>query len=68
MVFSIIVGWIMTRIILILLYFILVTPIGLLFRLFGKQFLDLRGDENQKSYWDLRIEEEKTKNRYENQF
>ena len=42
MVFATILGWVMTRVILSLLFFLMFTPIGLISRLFGKQFLGLK--------------------------
>ncbi len=69
MTFAVIMGWIMTRVILSLLFFLLVTPIGLMGRLFGKDFLDKKFKENNKeSYW---IKKEKIKierSDYERQF
>ena len=54
MIFATILGWVMTRVILGLLYFIIITPIGLIPRLFGKQFLDLRFDKSIDTYWNYR--------------
>ena len=51
MTISIILGWIMTRMILYVLFYLVVTPTGLLSRLFGKQFLDLKIDKGTSSYW-----------------
>lgn len=44
-------GWINTRVILILVYYALVTPIGLIAKLFRKDFLNLKLDKNAQSYW-----------------
>jgi hypothetical protein len=52
--FAVVAGWVMTRIVLSVLYFIVVTPIGLLARLAGKRFLDLQWRSSQKSYWNHR--------------
>ena len=54
MVFAVILGWIMTRIILSLLFYVIITPIGLTLRLFGKDILGLKAKENQSSYWNKR--------------
>ena len=48
---SIILGWIMTRVILSILFYLAVTPTSLLARLVGKRFLDLKMDKTVKSYW-----------------
>ena len=58
-------GWIMTRVILIIIFYLIVTPIGLIARLFGKQFLDLSLNENVNSFWNKRAE---TVNDMEKQF
>ena len=54
MIFAIILGWFMTRVILSLLFFLIFTSIGLTLRLFGKQFLELRWDKSKESYWNFR--------------
>lgn len=44
-------GIINTTIILFLLYFLIITPIGLIMRLFGKSNLDLKLNANLSTYW-----------------
>jgi hypothetical protein len=51
---AIVLGWIMTRVILIILFYLAVTPIGLLVKLFRKDFLDMKIDKNKDSYWQKR--------------
>ena len=68
MIFATILGWIMTRVILSLLFYIIVTPIGLIPRFFGKQFLELRWDKSKESYWNFRTNEHLKKENYEKQF
>lgn len=68
MIFATILGWIMTRIILSLLFYIIITPIGLISRLFGKQFLKLRWEKSKESYWNFRTNEYPQKQNYEKQF
>ena len=68
MIFAIILGWFMTRVILSLLFYIIITPIGLTLRLFGKQFLELRWDKSKESYWNFRTNEHLKKENYEKQF
>ena len=46
-----ILGTISTRIILTIVFYLAVTPIGLLRRLFSKDPLDMKIDKNAKSYW-----------------
>ncbi len=67
MIFATILGWIMTRVILSLLFYMILTPIGLISRLFGKQFLELKWNKTDSTYWNYRS---KRLNResYEKQF
>ena len=68
LIFGIILGWFMTHVILSLLFYIIITPIGLTLRLFGKQFLELRWDKSKESYWNFRTNEHLKKENYEKQF
>jgi membrane-bound ClpP family serine protease len=67
MVFATILGWIMTRVILSLLYYAIMTPIRLISRLFGKQFIELRWDKSKGSYWNYRSSKTEIAS-YEKQF
>jgi hypothetical protein len=42
---------VMNPLVLGLLFFVTITPIGIVMRLFGKDFLRLRLDRSAKSYW-----------------
>ena len=68
MIFGIILGWFMTRVILSLLFYVLFTSIGLTLRFFGKQFLELRWDKSKESYWNFRTNENLQNKNYEKQF
>ena len=68
MLLAIIIGWIMTRIILIIMYYIILTPISLISRLFRKQFLDLNWSNTKSSFWNLKNKNKFNKSDYENQF
>ena len=68
MTFATILGWIMTRVILSLLFYIVITPIGVLSRLFGKKFLDIKWNKSKDTYWNFRPKEQRKKEDYENQF
>ena len=68
MIFATILGWIMTRVILSLLFYIIITPIGLILRFFGKQFLELRWDKSKESYWNFRTNEHLQNEDSEKQF
>lgn len=72
MTMAVVIGWFMTRVILTILFYGVVTPLGLISRLFGKDFLNKKFDKNTSknisSYW---IPKKKTtfdKNSYEKQF
>ena len=68
MIFAVILGWIMTRVILSLLFYVVFTSIGLTLRFFGKQFLELRWDKSKESYWNYKIKKKYKKSDYERQF
>ena len=67
MTFAVIIGWIMTRIILAILFFIIITAIVVLARLFGKDFLNLKPD-NRDSFWNMRNRDRELNQDYEKQF
>jgi hypothetical protein len=66
MALSILLGWVMTRVILSVLFYLAITPLSLVLRLAGMRFLD-KG-RNEKSYWRYRKTEDKDPSRYERQF
>jgi len=41
------------RLILLIVYYFIITPISILFRLFRIQMLDIDWNKSQKSYWNL---------------
>jgi hypothetical protein len=61
-------GFVMSNVILTLFFFLFVTPIGLLARLFQKDFLARKWDKQAVSYWIERANEKKTAQTYERQF
>ena len=62
--FGILLGKIISPLVMGLIFFIVVTPIGLLMRLFNKDLLKLKFN-NRKSYW---IEKSEPKSKMKNQF
>ena len=68
MILAVLMGWFMTRIILIILFYLIVTPIGLLARLFGKDFLNRKYDGDANTYWIPKKDTPADKKNYENQF
>ena len=67
MVFALILGWLMTRVILSLVFYLIMTPIGLLTRLLGEDFLALK-KSNSESYWNNRDSNHEMNQDYEKQF
>ena len=61
-------GFIMSNVILTLFFFLFVTPIGLLARLFQKDFLARKWNKRAASYWIQCGREMKTAKSYERQF
>src|SRR4030042_3153366 len=46
-----ILGWINTRLILIIMFYLVLTPMSIVLRLLGKDLLDRKIDKNRDSYW-----------------
>jgi multisubunit Na+/H+ antiporter MnhG subunit len=64
-------GWVMTRVILSILFYLVISPIGLILKLFGKRFLDLKFSRKETSYWidsAVKANKEESVENYENQF
>ncbi len=68
MTLAIILNWFMTRIILSILFYFVLTPIGFARKIFGKKSLDLKYDKKQESYWNYREYKKFNKVDYEKQF
>jgi multisubunit Na+/H+ antiporter MnhG subunit len=65
---AIVLGFVMSRVILSILFYIVLTPIGLIAKLVGKKFLDLKYDKSAQTYWDKRSNIQKKQIDYERQF
>ena len=66
---STVIGWFMSRLILIILFYIVLTPTAILGRMFGKNFLDIRfRNDSEVSYWIPRKADNSHKRDYERQF
>jgi hypothetical protein len=61
-------SWVMTRVLLSLFFFLILTPVGLVMRLSGKRPLDLAWKDGKPTYWIDKPEGEYTVERYEKQF
>ena len=68
MALSVVMGFIMTRVIMVIIFYLIVTPIGLIASMTGKNFLDMKIDKSAKSYWIVREKAQKVKSDYERQF
>jgi hypothetical protein len=62
------IGWCLTRIVLIVLFYAVVFPVGFIARLCGKNFLDLKFDRQKESYWIAKKNQPKQKEDYLRQF
>jgi len=65
---AIVLGFIMTRVILTTLFYLVITPIGFLAKIFGKKFMNLKYDRSAKTYWEKRTSIQKKTIDYERQF
>jgi hypothetical protein len=62
------ISWVMTRVILTTFFFLILSPVGLLMRLFGKRPLDLKWKDEKGSQWVDKPEGEFTIERYRNTY
>ncbi len=67
MISAVIMGWVMSRVILSLLFFLVVTPVAFCARMFGKRFFETAPRKRTKSYWRVH-EQYRGKESYERQF
>jgi len=68
MALAVILGWFSSRVILILLFYLMFMPLGFFLRISGKDFLKLRYDKNAKTYWEKRKKTKRELIEYERQF
>jgi hypothetical protein len=61
-------GFVMSRVILTLLFYIVLTPVALIAKLVGKKFMLLEFDKNAETYWEIRDNKIKQPVDYERQF
>lgn len=55
-------GWLISRIILLILFYFVLFPVGIVAKIFGKKFLDINFRDGKSSYW---IKKENKKINYE---
>ena len=68
MTFAIILGWFMSRVILIILFYLIITPIGFLSKIFRSDPLNRKWDSSVSSYWEDREKQLSEQIDYERQF
>jgi hypothetical protein len=66
--FAIVLGFIMSRVILTIFFYTILTPISLLAKLFRKKFMVLKYDKSAETYWEKRSIIYKKPIDYERQF
>jgi hypothetical protein len=60
-------GWFMTRVILSILFFVILTPVSWISKLTGKKYFAMRPNNSRESYW-LDIDESSDVDHYEKQY
>ncbi|HYE33112.1 MAG TPA: SxtJ family membrane protein [Methylomirabilota bacterium] len=68
MAMALVMGFVVSTVLLTLFYFVVITPIGLIARLAGKDFMTRRLDKSAPSYWTERSTAAVPATRYEEQF
>jgi len=63
-----ILGWINSRILLGVIFYLVITPIGLIMRVFGKDIIDQKVEPDKEDYWVRREKLPFDKHKYENQY
>lgn len=66
--FASILAWVNTRLILVFLFYIVFTPMGLVMRIFGIDALDKKIDKSRVSYWKRKEKRQFSRLDYEKQF
>ena len=61
-------GWLNTRILLGLFFFLVMTPVGLVIRIFGRDLLDRRANPSAQTYWKRREDQKFDEERCEHLF
>jgi len=61
-------GWILSRIWLSAIYFIIISPISLIMKLLNKTYIKTRLDKNVNTYWNNRLRSNQKSSDYNNQF
>lgn len=65
---AVLLGWVSTRVILSLLFYLVMFPIKLISKLSGKNFLDLKIEREKASYWNYRVKQQYNPENSEKQY
>lgn len=65
---ALILNWANTRLILFIIFYFIITPIGLVMRLFGGDLLDRKIEKHKESYWREKDKDDFGRLNYERQF
>ncbi|MBU1186986.1 MAG: hypothetical protein KJ908_08860 [Acidobacteria bacterium] len=65
---AVVLGFFVSRLILMILFYLVLTPVGLLAKLFGKNFLIRKIDPSASSYWVKRPEQHLSPSDYQKQY
>lgn len=68
MTLALVIGYIMTRVILSILFYFILTPVSVISKVFGNQFLDIKINKTKESHWNYRKVKTFNKSDYEKQF
>lgn len=68
MTLALVLGWFSSRVILTILFYLVLTPIGFIAKIFRKRFLNLKIENGAKSYWEKREIKSPELTEYERQF
>jgi len=66
--FAFMLGWINTRLIIFIIFYLIFTPMGLVIKLFGTDLLDRRIKKDKESYWVKKEQQKFASINYERQF
>ena len=65
---AIVLGFVMSRVILVVLFYLVLTPVSFVAKIFGKKFMPFKYDKSATSYWEKRSVYQKKQIDYERQF
>jgi hypothetical protein len=68
MMLALLMGFVISRVILTMLYYLVLTPIGLVAKIVGKKFIPLGFDKSATTYWEKRENTAKQQIDYDRQF